>query len=518
MQPLSPNPSLWHLSSISLQLGRIILHLLPTRPAVPCPVCGTDSSRIHSRYRRWAWDLPWASWSVQLSIHVRRFFCDSPRCPRRIFTEPFPQTLSRYARRTERARGLLLELAHSSNAETAARMAHLLGFIISPDTLLRLQRQEQMTLPSPRILGVDEFALRRGSTYGTLLVDLERHRPVDLLPDARAQSLTDWLWAHHEVKVLARDRADAYALAGRIGAPQALQVADRFHLVRNVIGALRDLLHSQRWKEAGSAEPPRPSPPPAAAQRGRAQNRGPTPLKQARWDTVQEYRQRGLSLPAIARLLGLARKTVRKYVSLDQPPVYGIRPARRTKVDPYLDYLRHRWTEGCHNARQLYRELVQRGYRGGESTVRRIVGPWRSRPAQRLVPVERAPPLHRLVLCSASRLTETERAKLQEILPLNPALAQGYYLKEQFLRLVSMRDVAALDLWIEQAVASGLRGFQILAKGFHHDYPAIKAALMMPWSTGQCEGQICRLKLIKRLGYGRAKPDLLRQRVLHRVV
>src|SRR5215510_14290684 len=225
------------------------------RRAVASPVCGTRSRRVHSRYRRKPWDVPWGLWPVQLVVHTRRFFCDAPACPRRIFVEPFPGMLARYARQTERLRRVLLELAHASSAEMAARVAGWLGYVTSPDTLLRRQRAELIVLPSPRALGVDEFALRRGLTYATLLVDLERQQPVAILEGRTAEPLMKWLQAHPSVTILARDRADAYALAGRQAAPDALQVADRFHLMRNVSAALKELLHSRRWRQSPLATP-----------------------------------------------------------------------------------------------------------------------------------------------------------------------------------------------------------------------------------------------------------------------
>ncbi len=344
-------------------------------------------------------------------------------------------------------------------------------------------------------------------------MDLERHRPIDLLEGAKAEPLIHWLKPRSQVSVLARDRAGAYALAGHIGAPQALQVADRFHLVRNVSDALKDLVRSRRWNYRAPVAPDEtacsaPTTPPLQEQQT-------TPLKQARWEAVREQRLKGLPIRGIARVLGISRSTVRNYLASDRPPAYSPRRPQPTKLTPYLEYLRQRWAEGCHNARQLHLELVQRGYQGSESQLRATLGPWRS--SKPSAPTERAPPLHWLVLPPRERLTGTQCAQLETYLNANPALARGYQLKERFLDLMRQRDVGALDVWIRDAQSSGLATFQTTARSFLHDYAAIQAALTTPWSTGQCEGQICRLKLIKRVGYGRAKPDLLRQRVLHRL-
>ena len=244
---MCPSPKVWRLGLIAWLYDQIIIHLEARRQSVPCPQCGVKSSRVHSRYRRRASDLPWSSWPVQLVVHTRKFFCDNLQCLRRIFTETFPGVLVPYARRTQRLGQVLLELVHSSNAESAARVGGFLGYPTSPDTLLRCQRQEQIPTPTSRVMGVDEFALRRGCTYATILVELERHRPVDILEGKQSAPLTEWLRDHPGVDILTRDRAEAYALAGRTGAPAALQVADRFHLVHNVGEALKKLLRSQRW-------------------------------------------------------------------------------------------------------------------------------------------------------------------------------------------------------------------------------------------------------------------------------
>lgn len=516
-EPLCPSLRFWRISCIALGRDRIILHLEPRRRRVKCPACGTPSCRVHSRYHRRAWDLPWSRWPVQVSIEARRFFCDQAQCSRRIFTEPFPRVLGRYARRMRRAQAVLLELAHASSAEGAARVARLLGFIVSPDTLIRWQRQERFAFPVPLVLGVDEFALRRGRTYGTLLVDLIRRVPIDLLETKSAPSLAAWLRQHPEVVVLARDRADAYALAGRVAVPTALQVADRFHLVRNVSDALYALLRSRRWVRPDVDEHPTgphvvPSPL-DAVHVGPREGRS-TPLKEAHWRAVQEWAKQGLSNRAIAAQVGIDRRTVRRYLELASPPVYPRRRGRPRKIGPYLEYLSRRWSQGCRNAPQLYRELVQLGYQGSESMLRTVVHPWRLLTC--LPPRGRSPPLRRLVLPPSARLTEEERSLLKRILEANPLLALGHRLKETFLQIVREKDVAGLELWLQQAEGSGLAAFRAVAKGLRQDWEAVTAALATPWSTAQCEGQICRLKLIKRLAYGRAKPDLLRQRVLHR--
>jgi transposase len=518
-EPLCPSPEVWRLGLIALLHDRILIHLEPLRESVPCPHCGTRSSRVHSHYWRKPWDLSWSSWPVQLVVHARKFFCDNAPCLRRIFTEPFADVLGRYARQTQRLRKVLLELAFSSCAEAAARVGKLLGYVTSPDTLIRCQRREQITAPMPRVLGVDEFALRRGCTYSTILVDLERHQPVDILDGKQAEPLAQWLGEHPSVNILVRDRAEAYALAGRTGVPKAQQVADRFHLARNVSDALTELLRSRRWiipaQETELPIYPEIHRAPAAARLEMKEPKA-TPRKEALWEAVQQRKESGEYIRAIARELGVCRRTVRKYLAADRPPGYRSRQSRATKLMPYLPYMRQRWQEGCHSARQLYGELVCRGYKGSESQLRATVGPWRSKRPSALRTNGRTTGFHWWVLRPNQHLSGSSKQELADFLEANPALAKGYYLKESFQRILEEHDGGAFDAWLQAATESGLKPFEALAKSFRQDYAAIKLALSLPWSTGQCEGQICRVKLIKRLGYGRAKLDLLRQRVLHR--
>jgi transposase len=299
-------------------------------------------------------------------------------------------------------------------------------------------------------------------------------------------------------------------------------VADRFHLLRNVSDALKTVLHSQGWPQPVTVAPPAglPSmssePPASPAQQAKAPAQ-PTSRKRAVWEAVQQRRSLGQSLRQIARAVGLDRRTVRKYLAADQPPVYPPRRPRLTQLSPYLSYLAERWAQGCHNARRLYQELVRRGYRGSEGMVRVVVRPWRLRQAisePALTPAQ----LAWLLLKPADGLTDADRQRLEDYLQANPLLARAYQLKTRVHTLLAEHDPAALDQWLREAETSELPSFRALARSFRQDYAAIAAALTTPWSTGQCEGQICRVKLLKRLGYGRAKLDLLAQRILHRTV
>ena len=268
----------------------------------------------------------------------------------------------------------------------------------SRSTLLRLVRQAPSPPPAdPRVLGVDDWAWRRGQRYGSILVDLERRRPIKLLPDRTAESLAAWLREHPGIDVISRDRAGAYADGARQGAPDAVQVADRFHLLANVGELLERVLGSRRTalREAAAAvdrtlaQDQQPvmdnaatsGPPPGKrrAQQGREERRA---QRLARYDAVVALHQEGHSHAAISRQTGLGRKTVRRYLRAGAFPERAAAPARPTMLAPYEAYLRARWTEGCHNAQQLWREIRSQGYAGQAANVRRYLARWRPEPGR----------------------------------------------------------------------------------------------------------------------------------------
>jgi hypothetical protein len=316
--------------------GTVVLRVMPTRTAVLCPTCGVVSRRQHSWYARRAMDLPWRGATVRLFVRSRRWFCDESACPRRIFAERFDGLLACGARRTNEATDLLTELGVRAGGEGGARLARKVGVPTSPDTLLRLVKMLGLSaVPTPRVLGVDDFSLRRGTRYATMLIDMERHEPIDVLATREAEPLVEWLRAHPGIEVIVRDRSGAYANAARRGAPKAIQVADRFHLVQNVGAALDEVVRSRsRRKEIErvqieSAEPivlptAPPLPPGPAQQRARAARA----RRVARWENARALYGEGKSLRASAHQLGIHRRTVRKLVRTPAPPRNRPRPPR----------------------------------------------------------------------------------------------------------------------------------------------------------------------------------------------
>lgn len=197
----------------------------------PCPRCGSRSRRGHSHYLRTPRDLPCSTYAVRLTLHVRRFVCGNRQCPQRTFAERLPDVLPVHAQRTLRFTQTFQVLGFALGGAAGSRVARQLRFLASRDTLLRIVRSTPLPIPdTPRVLGVDDVALQKGRIYATIFADLERHRPVDLVPERTSEMLARWLHAHPGIQIIVRDRSNEYARGATTGAPTALQVADRWHM------------------------------------------------------------------------------------------------------------------------------------------------------------------------------------------------------------------------------------------------------------------------------------------------
>ena len=540
-------PPLLHVDALMVADDELTIRTSTVSTDVRCPLCGEPTDRVHSRPIRTLADLPWADVVVHLQVQIRKFFCDTPTCPRRIFSERLDGIAQVSARRTERQRAALLDLAVALGGEAGARMAAKRGMPVSPDTLLRLiRRTPDADLPTPTMLGVDDWAIHKGLTYGTILVDLERHRPVDLLPDRSSESLAAWLRAHSGVEIITRDRGGAYAEGARAGAPDAVQVADRWHLVDNLADVLEDFFRSQgtclaaataalitqaKSNETGGIpkdemyQGKRREPQPerwrdridAAAEAGVARRR-------ERYEQARALHANGACVADIAREIGISRMTVYKYLreGLPQRKRHSIHGKQRV-LEPYESYLLQRWAEGCHTATVLWREIQGQGYGHSVSNVQRFVAELRrdgpppvGRSRSALTKPHGPPPrqVAAIVLRRPEKRTDEQRAYLVQLQREDSAIATAIEVAEDFLIMLRRREGERLPTWLDAAEASGIDALKRFAGRLRTDLTAVQAGLTLRHSNGQTEGQVNRLKLLKRQGYGRAKVDLLRKRVL----
>jgi transposase len=546
---LLPHPADLALTTLDLDLERhqVVIAATSVRAEGTCPHCNVPSLRPHSRYQRTIADLPWADFTVRIELTVRKWFCTTAACSRRIFTERLPSVVAPWARRTHRLAQRQRMIGLTVAGTAGARVAKQVDLPTSRHTILRLVRQTpEREMPTPRHLGIDDWAQRKGRTYATILVDLEQGCPIDLLPDRTATTLASWLREHPGVEIITRDRAGAYAEGATEGAAEAIQVADRWHILKNLGDALSRVFaeHPQALRpmkpcaQAEAADEEDGSPvccdgpvrPPAPQSKGERTRQQRQERRQARYDQVHALLEASVSPRTIAREMRLSRETVRKYARADAAPIPQPRAKRSSLLDPYKPFLIERWNGGCHVGTELLREIRKQGYRGSRSIALDFIAAIRRQ--QGVAPMKRSglpaqaasdptlrPTTPRelvwLVLQRPDLLKEAEKARLLHARQAAPAVEACVDLAQEFAVMVREREHERLESWLERAEASGQSALRSFAAGIRRDHAAVEAALRLPYSNGPVEGQVNRLKFLKRQMYGRAKFDLLRKRVLY---
>ncbi len=528
---------------------QILLKLSSTQAVAHCPLCHSPTQRVHSRYERTLKDLPVAQFCLKIILSVCKFFCRNDACPRQIFTERLAAVVAPWARRTARFTEHLKEIGLSLGGAAAARLSHQIGYGYSRNSILRLiARLSLPVLTTPKILGVDDFALCKGHNYGTILVDLQQNQPIALLPDRTAQTLEAWLKEHPGVEILSRDRSKTYRAGMDRGAPEAIQVADRFHLLKNLEETLENFFKGQAQtlhkvdSEQLQAALTSVSPPLALPSELPSDFQSPKALNRARrlekYEQTHALRQQGYRIDDIAHHLGIGVRTV--YTYLSAPTFLERQPTMRncgSGLDAYKPYLQQQWRLGRQQTKVLFQEIQQQGYEGSYPTVARFTQQLRQLEPSKPNPeslndlpdvpgrgpapaVQKAceKPLSArraawLVLQHPETLT-TDEQKLLNQLAQQSELATAITLTQDFVGLVRQRLPEQLDSWLEQSKNSAIKVFQSFAKGLKEDYDAVKNALTLEVSNGPVEGQNNRLKMLKRQMFGRAGLDLLAKRLI----
>ena len=504
-----------------------------------CPRCGQQSSRVHGGYSRLVADSAAGGRPVLIALLVRRFRCCSSSCQAVTFAEQAEGLTSRYRRRSVPLTAVLAGFGLELAGRAAARLAGLLGTPVHPSTVLRLVAAlpEPQLTGAPEILGVDDFALRKGQVYGTVLADIASGDTVDLLPDREAATLEAWLTAHPGAMVICRDRAGAYAEGARGGAPEAAQVADRWHLWHNLAGYAEKTAARHRAclnepvpgddegppgaGEPGAAareqEPAGPAFPDGPADHCGTESRLVTRTRE-RYAAVHELLQAGESLHAISRILSLSRPTVRRFArAASADELMDGATGKESKLDPFTPYIHQRWNEGVTDAAALHAELRQRGFPGSVRTLRRYVAPFRQAAAPGPAPaVPKTRQITGWLLSHPERLKPEEQAQLSAIRARCPHIGALAGHVASFAEMMTNRTGDRdLEAWLAAVEADdGQPELRSFATGIRNDGQAVVNGLTLPYSSGKVEGTVNKIKMLKRQMYGRAGFALLRTRVI----
>ena len=489
----------------------VFLDVRATAVSATCPCCGTSSRRVQSRYLRQAADLPIAGRHVVLRVTVRRFWCDAVLCRRRIFAERFgADVLAPLSRRTGRLETIVHHLGLALGGRPAAAFADRLMMPVSNDTLLRVVRRR---IEQPRdklaIVGIDDFAFRRGQRYGTIVCDLERRRPVTLLPDREQATSQAWLSDHPSITIVARDRGGGYGEAIAKALPHADQVADRWHLMENASRAFLDAV-CKSMRQIRRAIGSTVIDPKLLTYAERLQYDGYLRRRETN-EAILELSKQGFPIKQIVKHTGHSRKLVRCVLRGQRSDVFRV---RQSSLDEWLPWLDSRWGQGARNASALWREMREKGFPGQIG----VVSEWarRRRLAEKadqsaLARTPSARSIARLMTLARDDLSKSDAVLVAAIESNVPDLVTARMLIDDFQHMIRSKAVASLELWLEGAKTSLVGSF---ANGVQKDIAAVRNAIVSPWSNGQTEGQITKLKLVKRQMYGRAKIDLLQARLV----
>ncbi|RCW63635.1 ISL3 family transposase [Pseudorhodoferax soli] len=521
-------------------VGVVTVEVSSTVRAAPCTVCRRWSDRVHGGFVRYLAERPVLDQRLVLAVEMRRFKCSDVGCARRTFAESITSLAGRHQRRTHSQSRALQALGHALGGEAAARLAAALGLCTSADTVLRQLRRTDIRRRryKPRIVGIDDWAIARGHNYGTIIVDLERREPIEVLVGREASAVTQWLRRNPSIEIVARDRAGAYSEAVNIALPHAQQVSDRWHLLSNLRDNVERMLQrmGSQMREAARrvvvTEPThgrqgrREGPRLAWWQRLSDDRRS---IRLALYDSVTKLHTQGRTMKSIAGELDISYQTVRKFVHTGSFPERARKARGHTPLDAHLQYIEERIAQGSRNPLMIWREVRQRGYSGSRASVKacvvRLLFP-QGKPA--LVDSE---PTARTMPCPSARrafgwlvgwrklaVEEPKNANherfVQALCDIEPVVAQVRSLSRQFLGIMHRRRPSEFDRWLTQLSRCEAPEMKSFARSLQADLPAVRAAFQLSWSNGQTEGHVNRLKFLKRQMYGRGSVELLRLRVL----
>ena len=561
---LLPDPDAFELCAVEKGKDGWVVNAAADLKTAACPECGTLSTAHHSSYVRHLKDLPMQGNVVQLQLRVGRWRCRNVDCERQIFCQRLASFSNKHARETKRFGEVVQVLAYALGGRPGERLSRRMGLPVSDDTLLRRIKSAAQSRPAMRpipALGVDDFAWRKGTSYGTILIDLERRKAVDLLPERSSLSFEQWLRQHPEVTMISRDRHGLYAEGARRGSPAAKQVADRFHLVQNLIQAVERELTRQRdhlvmpVRELVQRNEPETGPAPAAdggprppvTQRERRQQR--QQQRTELFQTVKGLHAQGMKACEIVRAVGIGRGRVDQWLRLEKCPPRNQTGPRPGLTESLQKEVQRLWEQGWRKKTKLFAEIRKLGYRGGYSSLTRCLRGWReeettveSMASGSTAPAETASAIvsraevalrggregisvavqRHISPQVAAALLSKERSQLSErqgeivdyLKGACPGFATMRHLVLSFRSILCGGKVSSLQRWAEKAATAGIPVMKRFVEKLQEDWEAAENAVEQIWSNGPTEGHINRLKTLKRQMYGRASFELLRARVL----
>ena len=521
--------------TISLVRESLVIEASSCQSGSICPACGYASIRRHSKYIRTLVDLPTSGYDVKVLILSGKYFCDNAECSRKIFTERFKQEISPYYRRFNRCKELLRNFALELGGNKGAAISRLAKLPVSPSTILRIIKRQHLPIPmvTSGIIGIDDWAFKKGNTYGTIIVDLTQNKVIDLLADRESETICKWLKEHQELKIISRDRGGPYSKGALEGAPQAIQVADRFHLLMNLGDATKKMFQSMGkelkelftlYHNADKPVEPVSTPEDIRLSEVETENKATETINtnielQLRFNKVKELFSQGYTIRAISRSLHVTRITIRKYIGMDFLPKKN--SSRSTNFDFFHLFLLHESNKGKLYT-ELYAAILSEGFNGGYtqfcSNMNELLGNHKIIPASRKIdPVAMKTwsprKLSIMIQMDAKDLNTEDRKFMELFYDKHPVIKETEQFISRFKNLFKIKEEGTLTTWLED-VAKSTSAIKRFAKGIQSDFQAVNNAVVTPYSNGQVEGQVNRLKNIKRRMYGRAGFELLRKMVI----
>lgn len=517
-------PKEFVIKEVVMDHENINIEIISSKNICKCPICNTESSKIHSQYKRFLYDLNMIDKTVKLFLTSRKFFCCNPLCHRSIFTERFNSLITPYARRTTRLNEKLSKLAFSMSCEAASKLSKYITVSLSADTFLRIINKEKIIINSEyKHIGVDDFAFRKGCSYGTIICDLDTHKPIDILKDRATKTLSDWLKNHTGIEIITRDRANSYSRAIDDTIPETTQIADKWHLLRNMCDILSDILKSNFTKGVtieNTINEVLPSDISIKQTKSEVAREKFQIEKRKILEETKRLYESGVKQKDIMKLLGISKKTVYRYLRRTEPPYYSVK-SRGSSLVKHANMIEESFNNKLKSNEIL--ELIRKvEYDGSESLLRMHLSKLKkekklkqsnvSANKQRLIKREK---LQKLFWRMYEKLKDKDKDLLNEVLCVSEELSKIYQSIQSFRAVFDKKVEGSLETWLENNINSEIQHIKKFASKLKKDIDAVSNSLKYNYTNGLIEGQVNRLKTIKRMMYGRAGFAILKQRVLY---